>query len=184
MTTTPLTAADCLRLLAEAEEPCPLCKRMQERDGAFHVGDMVGCAVCHQSGPWTAGSGRVPRFRDAQGQAVFRKKCQENHLKTSVQGTSSATWGPVPCYEVGCRGWLSLDKSDIHLETILEAQGGHIDLMKARESEESSEFVWTCFFPHPKGWIGLMDTRARGEGTSSTEAALRALVAVVQKEAA
>ena len=98
------TLSQLLAVLAAAEMTCP-----GQPDG--HSGD----SPCR-----CAGTGRVPRFRTANGRALFRVVCRQQHYRHEQYGALSATT-TVTCSEVGCPGWLPLPKSDLHLEALVEA---------------------------------------------------------------
>ncbi len=114
--TTDAALRAALRRLAEATQICDddICTRNRKaaEEGLPSI-DVLD--VCQ-------GTSRVPLYRDAQGVALFRKACRQYHSILESTVTAASIRNAV-CAETGCLGWVPLELSEVHLETVALAKG-------------------------------------------------------------
>ena len=120
MTTAPdtRTMAQLIAVLAAAEVDCPGAGATPSGAGTIH-----GIGLCACNGH--IGLDSVPRFRAADGRALFRVWCP--NIIRDHRVAESAPWlvnshlpGDWPCVCNGV-GWLPLPEADLHLETLVDA---------------------------------------------------------------
>ena len=119
MTTASRTLADLIAVLAAAEVEClhlrPSASRWRAQTGGY-------CYACaDQEHP-----GRIPRFRDKDGRALFRMPCDIlRHLlfpeASSELSVTSWAGNADVCRKFGCCGWLPLPEADVHMEALVLA---------------------------------------------------------------